>query len=343
MKSFALWNALRARFGGRAPQSHHLVIQHLMLAERDQQAVRAALEQLGPALGLRLELQGHSGEIVLLDADLSARVTPQLMQSLVEDRPVLELSALATPIDPTSPEAVERRRAELHRQLLRIELVRSRSGRPDAEHWRTGPAAPAATAATSGFDAEFDTVLDAQQLASADFERGQLALLQQVLRGMRLPAMPALAASYGADAHLRFDFKARLVSFDPLALQQLRVRRELPQAAADVEPGHGAIVRELDEVLWDLGLASGAHPLADAPADWWHTPVRCRPQARIERYSRVPRHLQMARRLAAGPVSPSQLRRDAGVSVAELRRFLQACLLLRLVHWAAAEHMQEAA
>lgn len=341
MKSIALWNALRARFGGRSPQAHHLVVQHLMLAERDQQAVRAALDQLGAALGLRLELQGHAGEIVLLDADLEARVTPQLMQSLVEDRPVLELSALAAPLDPTSPAAVECRRAELHRQLLRIELVRCRSSHPEAAHWRTAPDTPQAPA--SGFDAEFDTVLDAQQLASTDFERGPLALLQQVLRGMRLPATPALAASYGTDAHLRFDFKARLVSFDPLALQHLRVRRELPQAAAGTEPGHAAIVREMDEVLWDLGLASGAHPLADAPADWWHTPVRCRPQARIERYSRVPRHLAMARRLAAGPVSPSQLRREAGVGVAELRRFLQACLLLRLVHWSAAEQMQEAA
>ena len=55
--------------------------------------------------------------------------------------------------------------------------------------------------------------------------------------------------------------------------------------------------------------------------------------SQIGRYSRLPRHMELARQLVAGPMTPSALRRNVRVSVADLRRFLQACLFLGLVHW----------
>ena len=55
--------------------------------------------------------------------------------------------------------------------------------------------------------------------------------------------------------------------------------------------------------------------------------------------------LDMARRLQAGALTPSELRRQARVGVAELRRFLQACLALQLLQhrlqrlgWAGLDH-----
>jgi hypothetical protein len=159
-------------------------------------------------------------------------------------------------------------------------------------------------------------------------------VLQAALRGLRNPAAPALTASYGPTANLRFDFRARLVTVDPKALQLLRVKRELPQPAPGARPQPDYLVRELDETLWDLGLASGPFTLVDEPADWWHTPLALVTEAAVERHSRTPWHLDAARLLAAGPLSPSELRRRARVDVADLRCFIQACLLLGLLRWA---------
>ena len=55
--------------------------------------------------------------------------------------------------------------------------------------------------------------------------------------------------------------------------------------------------------------------------------------ARIEPYTRVPRYIELARLLQGEAVTPSELRRRARVGVSDLRRFLQAALMLGLLHW----------
>jgi hypothetical protein len=95
------------------------------------------------------------------------------------------------------------------------------------------------------------------------------------------------------------------------------------------------LVWDLQEATWDIGIAAGHLPLLDAPADWWHAPLQIDPAALVERYSRAPAHLDVARRLRAGPVTPSRLRTDARLGVSELRRVLQACLMSGVVRWVA--------
>lgn len=191
----------------------------------------------------------------------------------------------------------------------------------------------ASNAAGAAYDSQFDTRLDAEQLDSCLLQHGHRTVMQQVLRGRADPLLPNFAASYGAEANVQFDFRARLVFIDPQAQRQLRVHRELPQPALGARPKGDAIVRELDETLWDMGIAGGQFPLLDAPHDWWRTPLRWAVDARVERYSRIPRHCDLARCLSQGPTSPSELRRYAHVSVADLRSFLQASLMLGLLRW----------
>lgn len=356
MNGIALWNAIRHRLGLPALRQHRVTVQHLMLAEPDLRCVQAALDPVGRRLGVQFVLQGHAGDIVLLDADLSGRISPQLVHALVEDRPTVLLGSLQRPevaaLDATQQQAL--REQELQRQLLGIGLVRRHSAKPDAAHWhrsglhavaaQTGaPQARPVVAADSDFDPTFDSRIDAQQLAAATLLTEQTALLAQVQRGLGDPGTPALAASYGPDAHLHFNFSTGLVCIDPLALQHLRVRRDVPLPAAGVRPDADSAHHELQDVVWSLGLASGHLALMGAPADWWHTPLQCTGLERIERYSRVPQHLDMARRLQAGALTPSELRRQACVGVAELRRFLQACLALQLLQWPRALTLKEAA
>jgi hypothetical protein len=203
---------------------------------------------------------------------------------------------------------------------------------------RQAPAPSSASSATStgasaGYDSQFDTRLDAELLDSSLLQHGHRTVMQQVLRGRADPMLAPFAASYGADANIQFDFRARLVFIDPLAQRQLRVHRELPQPAPGARTKGDAIVRELDETLWDIGIAAGPYPLLDAPIDWWRRPLRWAVDARVERFSRVPRHCDLARCLVEGPASPSELRRYARVGVADLRSFIQAGLMLGLLHW----------
>ena len=115
------------------------------------------------------------------------------------------------------------------------------------------------------------------------------------------------------------------------------MRREVPLPVGGVLPHADSAYHELPDVVWSLGLASGQLALIGAPADWWHTPLQCTGLDRVERYSRVPQHLELARHLEGGALTPSQLRRQARVGVAELRRFLQACLALQLLQWPQAQ------
>lgn len=142
-----------------------------------------------------------------------------------------------------------------------------------------------------------------------------------------------MVATYGPRAALRADFAEGYALLDPLALQRLRVHRELPRLVRMDAPGAEAIARELDELVWDVGIACGAFALRQQPPDWWHTPLATAQDLSLQRYSRVARHLELTQLLFAGRITPAELQRQSGQSVAELRPFLQACLYLGLAWW----------
>lgn len=326
-----LWNALRARLQPVNREPRHIALQHVLPSDSDLASVQAVLERVGQALDLQLELSASGGDVVLMDAELAARMSPQLVQAFTESRPLVTLHGLSGDerLLMSAAERLERSQRELLAQLRELPIVRRRAR-----------AAMSATATTlpqshiaSGWDSGFDSSLDNHELLAAEIADGQRLVVQRVLDGLRSPEAAVLAASYGPGANLRFNFHTRLVAIDALALQHLRVRRELPQPAPGAEPEHDAQIRDLDETLWDLGLAAGPHQLMDEPADWWRQPLQWNPGARIEPYSRVPRYIELARLLQQRPFSPSDLRRRARVSVQDLRRFLQASLMVGLLRW----------
>lgn len=326
-----LWNALRARLQTVRREPSHIALQTVLPTDADLAAVQALLNQVGQALELRFELKPDAGDIVLMDADLAARMAPQLVQAFTEERPLVTLTGLNRSEEMLLPLAqrFERRQHELLVQLREIPLVRRCAGHAIAEATPTVPQGQLA----SGFDSQFDSHFDITGLMAAEFAEGQRVVVQRVLAGLRAREAAVLCASYGPGANIRFNFHTRLVAIDTLALQQLRVRRELPQPAPGAVTQPGAPLRDLEQTVWDLGLAAGPFALLDEPADWWHQPLAWATGARIEPYTRVPRYIELARLLQAGPVTPSELRRRARVGVADLRRFLQAALMLSLLHW----------
>jgi hypothetical protein len=340
MVTSVLWNALRTRLGTPRQERGSVSLQHLGLSDRDIGDLRPVLDKVGDELAVNLELHGHAGDIVLLDVPFASRLSPQLVHAFTEGRPVVLLGDGQTEAGPllSTAQRLERRQQALLRQLREIALVRARSAKADSGQWAptSAPASQSSSMdrSTSGFDAGFDSRIDGDQLMAASLEHGQREVLQHVVRALFQPGAKPYAASYGAEANLLFDFKARLVFIDPQAQQQLRVKRELPQPAPGAKPQTDALVRELDETLWDLGVAAGPFPLLDEPANWWRCPLRLVEGAQMERYSRIPRNLDLARRLAQGPAAASELRRHANVSVSDLRRFIQAGLMLRLLDWA---------
>lgn len=154
-----------------------------------------------------------------------------------------------------------------------------------------------------------------------------------------------MTIGYGAGAGLFFDFQSARVHCDVLALQYLRVRRELPlvaRSAAAGAPGPDAVWRSVDAVLWDLGLASGAMPLWGSTGDSAHQLLQGKDKSEIACHTRMPSHLDAARCLCRGPCTPSELRRRVALSEPDLRRFLQAVLFLDLAHWVAVDRPVEA-
>jgi hypothetical protein len=323
----SLWNTLRARLlPARRRGPRRIALQHVMSSDEDIDTVRAVLDGVGEALDVEFELRAGAGDIVLMDADLAGRMSPQLVHAFTEERPLVTLTSLQREDELLLPlaERFERRQRELLAQLREIPFVRRAAG---------GAAAPVSPQDTAGFDSGFDTRAHATELLAAEIEEGRRELMQRVLRGRHAHHLPPLTASYGPGAHLRFDFAAQRVSIDALALQHLRVRRELPRPAPGAQPQEEATLRDLDQTVWDLGLAAGPHALLDEPGDWWHTALVWTAGARLEHYSRLPRYLALAQYLKQAPRTPSQLRRHARVGVADLRCFLQATLMLGLTRW----------
>jgi len=327
-----LWNALRARLQTVRRQPSHIALQTVLPTDADLATVQTLLDQVGQQLDVQFELKPSGGDIVLMDADLAARMSPQLVQAFTEERPLVTLTGLNRPDELMVPlaERFERRQRELLAQLREIPLVRQRAGSATAAET---PSTVPQSNLSSGYDSAFDSHFDITQLMAAEIADGQRQVVQRVLDGLHAREAAVLSASYGPGANIRFNFHTRLVAIDPLALQHLRVRRELPQPAPGAATQPDSPLRDLEETVWDLGLAAGPFPLLDEPADWWRQPLAWTAGARIEPFTRVPRYIELARLLQAGPTTPSELRRRARVSVSDLRRFLQAALMLSLLHW----------
>lgn len=315
MMASTFWSALRARLHPGAANTRTITVQHVLPYGADVAAVRAALDDAGDLLDLRFELSAAGGDLVLMDAALTERMASQILDAFTEGRPLVTLRL---------PGGV----ADLVAQLRELPLLNQRLVRSE----RT-TAVSSQGAAGGGFDSRFDSRLDAALLSGAELGEGQRHVIEHLLAGLRSPLVPVLHASFGPGANLRIDFARRSASLDPAALRLLRVQRELPDFAPGALPGPDAESRSLDATAWDIGQAAGPFPLLNAPADWWRTPLAWRPGARIEAFSRVPRMIELAHHLQALPLPPSELRRRARCGVQELRRFLQAALMLSLVAW----------
>ncbi len=327
-----LWN----RWVPRRP-APALGLQPLGLSESQLRALRPVLDSLECQLGLRITTSTDEteGDLVLMNIDYAGHTPKAIVEARVAGRPVLL-------VEVPGPEAVatgwQDQQEELLRQLCAVPGVLARATgradlpRPDAARRpEQGPDTPLSQ--VSALTSDFDSELQADQLHGEPPSADQRALIGHMLQGLHDETTAALVASYGDGAVLRMDFSSRLVVLDPRALQGLRVRRELPVRADGARLGDRAAAHELDEVVWHLGIACGPYVLLDQPADHWHTPLVGVAASQIERYSRQPRHLELARLLLAGPISPSALRRQVHISVPDLRRFLQACLFLGLVRW----------
>lgn len=324
MNRKTLWASLFARGGGQRPT---LRLQLLGLNEAQIQALRPLCERLGERLDLRVEMHAARGDIVLADRSFAARTAPQALAAMCEARPLVTCD-LADATDPEQDALArfERRQRELLRQLREIPLVRGVSPQFGASGWDREVLD--ASDPRPGFgDSDFG--LDAPRL-----DAGQEMLVTWLLRGLLDPEMKPLCATYGPNAVLRVDFARSFALVDPLAQQHLRVRRELPRLAGIESPGPEAIERDLDALVWDVGIAAGNHRLLNQPPDWWDTPLSTCQDPAVQRYTRLPRHLALAAVLFSERVTPAQLQHRTGLAVADIRPFLQACLFLGLCWWA---------
>lgn len=323
------WARLRHGLARKRPPA--LALQPLGMARRDLQMLRGLFDRLGPELGVQFDLAGGDRDVVLLDADYVGRTPASIVKSLTGDRPIV----LFERPEGAAGAAQALVRTELLRQLAHLPRLREPVARLLATD-APGPAVPLTDQASdpaSMPDTDFDSTLNADQLQTVPPGADERALVSHVLRGLHDDSTEVLLASFGPQAALRMDFAARLVSLDPRALQGLRVRRELPRLGDAATLTDQAVVHDLDEVVWHLGIACGRYTLLDAPADYWHATLAGVQAARIERFSRQPRHLELMRRLQQGPASPSDLRHQVRIQVPDLRCFLQACLFLGLVRW----------
>jgi hypothetical protein len=338
------WRAGRRR--GPSRDARVVTLQHLGLSSDELQALQPVLRQVGSRLGVRLKLQRTHGDVVLVSQAFARDVAPQILASWREERPMVSLQAL-----PSGQELSERaeqmlldRQAELIEQLRALSPVQQASPHWGRDGWsladEAGEAGEAAAAPPqeSAYDAEFDTRIDLAQLSAPPLDDAQQAMVHALLRRLHDLGAGALRLSFGPRANLRLDFDARFATVDPLALQLLRVQREVPVLDDQAQPGDEATVRDLAEVVWDLGVACGAYRLIGQPDDWWHTPVEGLRLSSVAACTRLPRHLEMARLLAAGPRTPAELRRLARTSVNDVRRFVQAGLFAGSLYWAPWAH-----
>ncbi len=291
------------------------------------QHLRQLLQPLQDSLAIDWSLVGDDGDVVL--------VGPQQGHAWA----ALGLSTgtivcdLPQPGEP--PEAVlarfERRQRALLAQLRALPQVRRRSPHFGA----------------SGWDPEVvDTVpgaLDTEGQAAADddephWDAPSLPLeLERALRRARSAHIDGLATSlhlgYGPQAVIELDFALGQAWLDPAAQRSLRVLRRLPTVVEPCRASADALPREPAAVLWDLGLAAGGHRLLGQPPDWWAARLHGTDSAALMARATLPSHRRLAAVLAAGPTTPEDLVQLSGVPLSQLRRFVQAALMLDLLRW----------
>ena len=328
MKSSPLRRVLRSLLpvakAGRRP----MFVQHIGFEAEQLDTLPALLDDVGRELGLELRLDGARGQVVLAEQRFVSRVAPQVLSAYLEERPLVTV---------TLPGGHDRDLLLRMRQL-HADMVRQLRALGDLEQEPADMGAHAAAGSLSpdsGFDSNFDSRAQAEQLVQAELDADRAELLNTLRRGLVDPSQPILHAGYGPGAALAIDFATGVARIDEVAEQRLRVARELPFLARGSRPGGSARERELDLVVWDLALAAGGFRLLHSPVDWWHAPLIAQPGLDITRYTSLPPHLEMARRLALSPVSPAELRRHSRVSLRDLRGFLQASLFLGHAHWLA--------
>ena len=325
MNNPSLWAQLLARVGRRAGRPS-LRMQAVGLSDAQIRQLRPLCTRIGEALDLLLEVDARHGDVVVTDRAFARRTPPQQLARLVEARPLLTCD-LAPSVDAGASGLAlfERRQRELLAQLRELPLVRGLSPQFGASGW--APDVVEASTVPSGYGPAA-TGLDAPPLSVS-----QQQLVTWLLRGLIDPEIQPLRLSYGPEAVIRVDFAQSFALVDPLAQQALRVRREVPELTTEGVPGADAIERDLSELVWDLGIAFGPWRLLDQPADWWHTPLSTCADPSVQRFTRLPRHLDLAAELFRARVSPAELQQRTGYSVAEMRPFLQACLFLGLAGW----------
>lgn len=339
--SMNVWTGWRVRRPAAAARRsrkplvlHPLGIDDLALSE-----LQPLVDRLVAELGLDVRLGQHGGHIVLADEHWLRAVSPQLIEAFCEQRPIVTL-AREPARGGASRGAIAY--AALREQLAAMAPCRREAGTsslPAAGMNAQGSSSrPHGRPDFGDSGSEFAPSLELQvagtSLGHAPASDASRQFVQALLHGRTDPERKPLVASYGG-ALMVIDFTQMHVLLQPRALSELRLARQLPVLDLEAQPKVGMLSREFDRVLWDLGWAAGGHALHGASTDWWHQPLLAvQPQA-VSRYSAVPLHLEMARALARGPMSPSQLRRECRADLAELRCFLQSCLFLGLLRWQA--------
>lgn len=318
----AWWQRLRQRWWQRRVPD--LRLHPAGVPASDLAGLQPLLADIAAERGLRLVIcSGPDCDAALLDLATATGAGRDEVRARTAGLPaILYERPAATPI------GWHMQRAELARQLLALPALRRR----DAANAPLPAAGDTASVLSTVFDDD-----DEGNAAGAGPglvpDAAQRDLVGCVLQGLRDAKRPPLHASYGPQAHLRADFEAARVWLDPLALRALRIGRLLPRCDAAALPGAQAQLLALDSFAWELGLACGPYVLLDEPADPWRVALVGLAADRVERYSRQPRHLELARRLHKGPATPAALCRHVRIDAAELRRFVQACLFLGLVRW----------
>lgn len=317
-----------------------LVLQHLGIDDIALIELQTLIARLAGELGLDLRLDQYVGDAVLADENLLRSVRPQLVAAFCEGRPVVAVSR-----EPCPPGAV---RGAINAAVLRKQLWALVHGKPApappaplfpgttsaADSSRAEPAWPQYhPGAGSALEPYFDQRLPAAALADEPIDTATQAFVDALHAGLSDPTHAPILACYEGGARMVIDFARSQVLIEPEAEATLRLAHWLPVLDAGPLPTWGVHSCELDRVLWFLGWAGGRHPLHAAGDDWWRQPLVALTPHGVWRHSAVPLHLEMARALAEGPMTPAQLRQKCRADVAELRCFLQAGLWLGLLGW----------
>lgn len=320
------WSRLLPQRAARLGRAR-LRLQTVGLDDAQMRQLKPLCTRVGETLDLDVEVDTRQGDIVLAERAFARHTPPQQLARLVDARPLITCDLGASEALAVGALGVfERRQRELLAQLRELPMVRGLSPQFGASGW--DPEVVSASFLPSGFDSSA-LGLDAPPLGPV-----QEMLVTWLLRGLMDTTMKPLSAAYGPGAVIRVDFAQGFALVDPGAQQALRVRRELPDLVVDgLVPGADAIGRELQELVWDIGIAAGQSRLLDQPVDWWHTPLATCADPEVQRFTRLPRYLELASILFRSRVTPAELQRRTGHAVAEMRPFLQACLFLGLAWW----------